>query len=487
MDSTSTVQLKRAKSWQIVLYPLTNGIGNMFLVLMMFASYLAAGGYGIAVAVAGSIITFTRIFDGFTDPIIGLLSEKLSTRFGKVRIMLLLGWLIMAFAVTSLFFWGVGRGIVFFTLMYIVYIIGYTIFGVARHPGNSIITNDPKQRPKVFRWGTIYTTLLSTFTSVYMSKILFPKYGSLSMDAFHELCLTVVMATFVLLILSCIAISEADKPESFVSMNQTAVKTKDAFKLLKSNRALQAYIIAAASDKLALQTASQSAIMTMLFGIVIGNYSFYGTLNMINLVPTLIFIFLATRIAGSSGTKKTLVLWTWISTILAVVIVGYLLIIDPTKISTAAVPTTIFLILNAAFASSKMATTAVTAAMIPDIVDYENYRSGNFMPAVVGTVYAFVDKFISSFSTTIVGFSVALIGYTTAMPQPGDANTPAVFWMTMFLAFGIPVIGWVLTLIAMKFYPLDQAMMTEIHNTVHLKKGKESDKNLSGELAPESI
>ena len=48
------------------------------------------------------------------------------------------------------------------------------------------------------------------------------------------------------------------------------------------------------------------------------------------------------------------------------------------------------------------------------------------------------------------------------MPEVTDAYTPALFWATAFLFIGLPIIGWVCSLIAMKFYPLDDKKMLEV-------------------------
>ena len=77
------------------------------------------------------------------------------------------------------------------------------------------------------------------------------------------------------LILSCLAISEYGKPENFQTGTQKKepIKLRDCWNLLKENRALQMYIVAAASDKLALTTAGNTVFSTLLFGILIGNMS----------------------------------------------------------------------------------------------------------------------------------------------------------------------------------------------------------------------
>ena len=68
----------------------------------------------------------------------------------------------------------------------------------------------------------------------------------------------------------------------------------------------------------------------------------------------------------------------------------------------------------------------------------------------------------NAFASTIVGYSAMAIGFKELFPQIDDPYTPAIFWMVMFLFIGIPIIGWIASLIAMKFYPLDQEKMIEV-------------------------
>ena len=97
-----------------------------------------------------------------------------------------------------------------------------------------------------------------------------------------------------------------------------------------------------------------------------------------------------------------------------------------------------------------------------DIVDYELDRGGRFVPAVVSGTYSLIDKIVSSFSAVIATGCVALVGYTATMPQPGDPLTPAIFWLTMFIVYGLPILGWLRTLIVMKFFRLTKADMVDI-------------------------
>lgn len=446
-----------------MLWPAATTLNNIMNILLMFLTYIATGGYGIAVATAGMIATYSRAFDAISDPIIALFVDRLNPKNGKVRIVMWLGLTIRILSILTLFVWGIGRGMIFYIIVYMIYFIGSTIMNVAMNTGHTIITNDPSQRPKVFRWSMVYITVIGAFTSLYLSNVLFAKYGEISVPALQELCYTVTALSIVLGILATIAISEKDIAENFPKKaDGKSIGIKETWQLLKDNKALQALLVAGVSDKLALQAAGQSAINIMVYGIIIGNYSFYGIFNMINLIPTLAIIFLATGFAGREGSKKALVRWTNIGMALAISIVVFLVVIDPTKVSVSTIPTAIFIILVSGFTAASRATATCVNAMRPDIVDYELYRSGNHMPGTVSAAYSFVDKFVSSFATTIVGFSLAAIGYVSVQPQPGDPATTAVFWVAMFLWMGLPILGYICTLVAMKFYPLDKEMMEEI-------------------------
>lgn len=95
---------------------------------------------------------------------------------------------------------------------------------------------------------------------------------------------------------------------------------------------------------------------------------------------------------------------------------------------------------------------------------------GKYVPAVVSGVYSLIDKLVSSVSALIATGAVALIGYKESLPQPTDELTGGVFWMTMVLFFGLPLLGWVVTLISMRFCSLGKEEMVEVQKRIADKK-----------------
>lgn len=96
---------------------------------------------------AGLIASGTRIFDAAIDPFLALITDRLSTRFGRVRIMIVVGRAIQILCIMGLFFWGIGKGAVLYTVIYCVYYVGASISAIASHTGNPVITTSPKERP----------------------------------------------------------------------------------------------------------------------------------------------------------------------------------------------------------------------------------------------------------------------------------------------------------------------------------------------------
>ena len=124
---TQTVQYRRAKLWQIILIAFNafNGMAVYFLIGL--ASYSASIGYGIATLAVGGLLTFTRIFDAITDPILAFLYDRVMTPFGKVRPLMLGGWVIQSAGLLCMFnfFSSKGHGVATFLGFYMLYVIGY--------------------------------------------------------------------------------------------------------------------------------------------------------------------------------------------------------------------------------------------------------------------------------------------------------------------------------------------------------------------------
>lgn len=469
------VQYRRAKLWQIILYACNAFIGMSIYSLIGMASYTASIGFGISTAAVGVILTCTRIFDAVTDPMLAFIYDKVNTKFGKIRILLITGFVIEALALMAMYDWAAGKGLgmVAFIVIYVIYVIGYTLANMTAQTIPPLLTNDPKQRPTVGVWSTALNYLIPMTLSIVLNVVLLPKFGgTYNLEFLGAACKICLSIAFVGLILVCIAVSEYDKPENFAGLatKREPLKVKDMVEVLKNNRPLQCYIASAASDKIAQQTASQAVITTMLSGIIIGNMGLATILSVAGMLPSIIFAIVGAKYAGKHGSQKTIITWTKICIGVSAVMWLFFIVIDPSQIANMGIFTVLYVILTLCKNGSMMCVTTANTSFMSDIIDYELDRSGRYIPAVVTGTYSLLDKIISSVSALIATGAVALIGYTTTMPQPGEVCTPQIFWLTMIITFGLPILGWICTLIAMKFCHLTKADMVEVQKRIADKK-----------------
>ena len=116
------------------------------------------------------------------------------------------------------------------------------------------------------------------------------------------------------------------------------------------------------------------------------------------------------------------------------------------------------------------ATADMSIPMVADCSDYETYRSGNYVPGVIGTLFSLVDNLVSSLSPTIVGLVAPAIGFTTTLPGGDDPFRPGMNWAVIILFCVVPMVAWALTLIAMKGYSLTGDRMKEIQAVNAVRK-----------------
>ena len=439
------VQYRRAKTWQIICYACNAFVGMSVYSLIGMASYSASIGYGITTATVGLILMLARILDGFTDPMLAFVYDRVNTRFGKLRVLLISGYLIEAVGLLCMFNLcsSKGFGLPVFALTYIIYIIGYTVSNMTAQTLPAIMTNDPRQRPTIGVWTTALNYAVPMGMSMLIYTVILPKCGgTFNQDFLSTVCTIVLIFAGIGTLIVCAGISAYDKPENFEGTNKKhePLKTADILEVLKHNKPLQCYIASNASDKLAQQVGSQAIINTMLNGILIGNMGLATTLSVISMAITavliLFFIFTDTRQIGVMGS------WNMI----------------------------VYVLLTLLQNGSNMCITTSNTSYMADTIDYELDRSGRYIPAVVSGTYSLIDKLITSVAAVIATGAVAVLGYTTTMPQPTDAYTSGIFWMTLAIKYGLPMMGWVITLLAMVGCPLTKEEMVNVQKRIADKK-----------------
>ncbi len=469
--------MNRAKPYQLVLFPLNNGATNVYYVLIL--SYVATFGnvvLGLTVAFASIMVTAMRVFDAITDPIIGALMDKTNGKFGKFRPFMVIGSITMAASVICLYvltpfvpesmMW---LRYVLFVVFYAVWVIGYTFQTSVTRAGQAVLTNDPKQRPLFTIFNTI-GSLAGMGVMQFIGPILARDnfFGDYNQTWFAVMAPIGIIVSVVLTILAIIGIWEKDQPKYFglSGAKKENLKIREYAQIVKANKPLQRLIIAGGGCKLALSIATNMTVLIMLYSCMMGNYdNLYLPMMILGYVFAVPFFLLTVRTAQKKGQKASLMRYVAVALVCYVGVLVLLLLWkqgDPNfnfsimgeNGLSINLYTVLFILFFGIGYGAYYATADMPIPMVADCADYETYRSGKFIPGIMGTLFSLVDKLVSSLSATVVGLAVGFIGLDK-LPTKGTPYVEGMNIVVIVLFCVIPMCAWALTLWSMKGYELD--------------------------------
>lgn len=498
-QKTTASSVNRAKTYQLVLFPLNNGATNVYYVLVL--SYIATFGskvLALSMIFASVMVTGMRLFDAITDPIIGAMMDRTNGKFGKFRPFMVIGNVIMAISILALYCLtplipesAMALRYVAFVALYAVWVIGYTFQTSCTRSGQTVLTNDPKQRPLFTIFNTV-GSLLGMGAMQFFAPILAKNYegGYASAGFFRTLAPVGIVISILLTILAIIGIWEKDQTKYFGMGNkQENIKISEYIKIIKANKPLQRLMVAGGGCKLALSIATNLTVLCMIYGCmtqfgVITNdagklvsQNRYDSLNSIMMILGYVFsapfFLLTVRTSQKHGQKKSLMTYVAVALgcyvgVLALLLLWKpetaalnLVILDNGKLSINLYTIAFILFFGVGY-GAYYATADMPIPMVADCADYETYRSGKFIPGIMGTLFSLVDKLVSSLSATVVA---AIVAFTAGLDELPTKSTPYVDgmnWAVIICFCIIPMLAWIATLVAMKGYELDGARIKEI-------------------------
>ena len=482
-ENAKASNVNRAKLYQLVLFPLNNGATNVYYVLVL--SYIATFGSNVlalGTLFASVMVTAMRLCDAITDPIIGALMDRTNGKFGKFRPFMAIGNIIMA--VRILIVYGITPMIpdtmmwaryAAFVGLYFVWVIGYTFQTSCTRSGQTVLTNDPKQRPLFTIFNTV-GSLLGMGIMQFLAPILAKSYegGYSSAGFFRTLAPVGIAMSVVLTILAIIGIWEKDQPKYFGIGGEKPqkVKVSEYIQIIRENKPMQRLMIAGAGTKLALSIANNTTVLCMLYGCMMGAYDgLYLPMMVLGYLFSVPFFLLSVRTSQKKGQKASLTKYVGVALACYVGVLVLLLLWghgDAFRLSLLGenglsinLYTVLFILFFGIGYGAYYATADMPIPMVADCSDYETYRSGKYIPGIMGTLFSLVDKLVSSLAATVVGIAVTFIGLNN-LPTQYDPYTPGMNVVVIVLFCVIPMVAWAATLIAMKGYALTGEKMKEI-------------------------
>ncbi|MGL6114264.1 MAG: MFS transporter [Cetobacterium sp.] len=444
----------KANIFELIGFGMNNSATNaqFFFILVFFFVYCTES-IGLSALIVGILMTVFRLFDGITDPIIGMLIDKTDTKYGKFRPFMFWGMIIMNISFLILF-WGVKfdsilYNYIWISFWYIIWVIGYTCCTACTKGAQSILTKDNGQRSMVS--GIDMALMVGLNFLFFASGMIILKHfgGTTNPIAFRKFSFIPVILTTFFTLCAILGIWKKDNNKHYEVKNNSKIKLSDYMVIIKENRALQMLILAASTNKIGLNTVSAATFY--FFTIIAVGHNAQLKVNGPQFIIGIIASFLGIALAVKMGRKKAFILGTWFG-IFAIILAFILRPFDENQLFV------LVAVCGLIKFGSNLAETHIIP-MIADVVDYEYHTTGRYSPGMISTMFSFIDKMVSSISGLLIGAALGIANYV-----PGGETTPLLYGAILFLYFGVPLLGHIFSIIAMKYYPIDMKVFNEIQS-----------------------
>ncbi len=423
---------------------------------------------------------------------------------------------------------------VVYIVSYIVYVIGYTCQCAVTKAGQTCLTNDPKQRSQFVIWnmiGMIGSIVLVNVMAggVLTNEAICPKglivyeVGSngLSLEAliaefasrgieysgiaaldptkmysyvygagygiqFYNIMVPfVIVLSAVYTVMAIAAISSKDKPE-FWGVETEPAKMKDYIGIIKGNKEIRWLVLSSGFNKLASTVATSGTVAFLLYGCLMGDYNglfipFYA----LCFIFMGIFFVWGSSTAGKKGQKRGVAQFTLFALLFYIGVLVLLCIYDhgnpATYLSifsteggfhlTINFYTILFIIFYGCGYGAFNCCDNLTIPMVADCTDYETYRSGKYVPGIMGTIFSLVDKIISSLQTLLLTvFIVYLVPGLNALPGEATPYMEGMQLSAIICFCLLPMAAWLVTTFCMTRYSLSGKRLQEIQAVNAVRK-----------------
>lgn len=464
-------QYNNSSVFNLALFSLNTAAATLYLALVEYTAYFVNGIIGFTVVFTSIVLTALRVFDGLIDPIAGYIVDRTNGRFGKFRPFIIIGNALMA--ISSLFLFNFSYTVPqwlrlpIFVGCYIVFVIGYSFQMLAAKAGQTVMTNNPKIRPISTYFDSLFITSCYGGTALYVQTFLVRKYegGYRNPMLYKELTIWIVIISGICTLLGVIGIWSKDRAEFYGNEGKVVkVRLKDYYTILKCNKPIRMLVTAASVNKFTSMVYSNITVGVIIFGIMMQNYELSGSIGLLTAIPNLLVVTIGVIVAQRLGQKKAFQSFTWLAIGFQLIMTFFLLFGNLTKVGFRLNVISIgFFMIYILLNGCKSVSNNIVVPMIADCSDYEVFRSGLYVPGLMGALFSLIDQVVSAFGTAFVGIIVALIGFSDNLPQVDDKLTPRLKLVAIICYCVVPILGWLTSLYSMKYYELDKAKMHEIN------------------------
>jgi GPH family glycoside/pentoside/hexuronide:cation symporter len=422
---------------------------------------------GVSPMMVGLAMTIPRIVDAFTDPIMGVISDKYSSRWGRRRPFIFIGAIMMA--ITYVMIWMVprtlGEGAMFSWLVIssILFFLAYTVFSVPVTSLTYELTPDYRERTRIMAfWGFFFNA----------GNLAINWYAPAATNLFED---PLVGARWVAIVVGVVvfgimgvmpAIYGKERFYELAKRKREEKKEKIGFfkaiKQLTSSRPMLVLISVILSLNFCATIAGSLAQYIIIYHVKGGDLASGIALNALNGTGFAIVGFVAipiiTKLANKFGKRQAM------SFVLILAVLGgaskwfifnpdypYLLLLDG--------------VLNGPV---WVAIGVIIPSMMADLCDYDELKYGERREGMISSVYSWVTKFGLSFTFLFSGFALTLSQFDESLTmQSSETILTMRYWFV-----GASIAAALIAFAILRYYPISEEVAHETREELENRRGE---------------
>lgn len=473
--STSTNQVPMGQKIAFGIGMLAN---QMFPAALGIFTVILVEKLGFSGLLLGLTYFIPKFYDALFDLIMGYVSDNTKSKWGRRRQYILTGAVILGFSFA--FMWqlyaenGVTFNFIYFLVVSIVFYSGLTIFSIPYVAMGYEMSDDFHERTSIMATsqliGQLAWVIAPWFWVIMADKSLF-----VSSDvAVRTLSIYVAIGCAILAAIPAFFIpgkstlNENYSPIDLKGILNSFGEIKEGLKASIEIKPFRKICIATFLIFNAFQTTAGFSYFIIKYYLFKGNEEGFGLWPTLfgsvgAIITTLLVIPIVARMSKVMGKKKAFLLSQGIS------VFGYILLyilFIPGK-------PWLFLFALPLFSFGIGSLFTLMMSMTSDVIDIDELNTGKRREGSLGAIYWWMVKFGTAVAGLLSGLILSLVAFKSNAPTQADET---MFWLRIFFV-GIPILGTVTAIWAMRDYDVDETRANEIRaqlNERHAAKTKKT-------------
>ncbi len=429
----------------------------VFALTMSLATYFYTNVVGMSAALVGTILLVSRLFDGASDVIIGILVDKTNSRFGKARPWVL--WMTIPYGLSAVLMFLVPANAttivqaiyVFVTYNFAVTVV-YTALNLPYGTMASLMTRNQNERSML----NIFRMSMAPIGNLIVTAATLPLINRLGGDQKAWVTITIVYAVIAVAMLLFCFFGCKERVRISPAATGEKVSLGKSFGCMLHNKYW--WMITAMFFAWSMYATLNGTMLTYYAQYQLGNNELMSVISMVEKIPSIVITIAIAPFIKKFG-KRNLSLAGALIGLLGVFIV----LLSPQNLT--------FVMIGAALKGVGIGPIgALSFAMMADAIEYGHWRTGIRAEGLLYSAATVGYKIGGGLTSAAIGFSLEAAGFdgTSQVMQTASAHQ-----MISGLYLLVPIAAWGLFVVLLWIYKLDKeypAIMQDLQNGTFCSK-----------------